>query len=75
MKRRSRAFSKGPLKGGGFFQGDAADLANLRNSFVHYREREASEPDARRLDAALQFLQAAKHFVEYLAHQTHVSFH
>jgi O-acetyl-ADP-ribose deacetylase (regulator of RNase III) len=59
-------FFKGSVERRRLFPKAAADLANLRNSFVHYREREASEPYARRLDAALQFLDAARSFVEYL---------
>lgn len=59
-------FFKGSVERRRLFPKDAADLANLRNSFIHYREREASEPYTRRLEAALRFLGAAKSFVDYL---------
>lgn len=59
-------FFKGAMQKRQLFPPGASDLANLRNSFVHYREREASEPYVKRLDAAARFLDAARHFVEYL---------
>jgi len=59
-------FFKGSVDRRRLFPKDAADLAYLRNSFIHYREKEASETYAKRVDAALRFLDAARSFIEYL---------